>query len=429
MVKRVRNTKRQTLKDKFKIQRRTAEHRRKTRREARKNTRNGVVIAKKKGNLSLPNLLPYKEKFLRDLKSQKEQELKQQNHRQFKRRDQLLRERLENAESRSKAFDEKEKLKEANEDEFVVGKGPGKNKRTYLREVMKLVELADIVLLVLDARDPLSGKSQIIEEMVQKMANKKLVYILNKIDLVPKDVVDKWLSYLRQSFPTVAFRASTQKQKSNLSRAVTDSVSLGAASSGDTTMKDDTKNANLKICVGGDTLLQLLKNYSRSGDLKEAVTVGVVGYPNVGKSSLINSLKRCKSVGVSSTAGFTKSLQPIQLDSKVKLIDSPGVLFLDNEENDSSLVLRNCVNVAQVDDPIGSVRTLLEKIENGIEALMVLYRLQRFENADELVRLLAIKRGKLKKGGIPDVDAGARIILQDLNAGKIKYFVQPPNMD
>jgi ribosome biogenesis GTPase A len=53
--------------------------------------------------------------------------------------------------------------------------------------------------------------------------------------------------------------------------------------------------------AGADTLLQLIKNYARSHDIKRAVTVGVIGYPNVGKSSIINSLKRSKAVGVSAT--------------------------------------------------------------------------------------------------------------------------------
>ena len=66
-------------------------------------------------------------------------------------------------------------------------------------------------------------------------------------------------------------------------------------------------------------LIQLLKNDSRSHNIKKAITVGVVGYPNVGKSSLINSLKRSRAVGVSAQAGFTKVVQEVKLDKKVML--------------------------------------------------------------------------------------------------------------
>src|SRR2546426_491379 len=64
----------------------------------------------------------------------------------------------------------------------------------------------------------------------------------------------------------------------------------------------------------------------RNLKLKTAVTVGIIGYPNVGKSSLINSLKRSKAVGVGATPGFTKVVQEIQLDKNVKLLDCPGEL-------------------------------------------------------------------------------------------------------
>lgn len=63
------------------------------------------------------------------------------------------------------------------------------------------------------------------------------------------------------------------------------------------------------VCLGADSVLQLLKNYCRNNGMKVSITVGVIGYPNVGKSSLINSLKRSRAVGVSSTAGFTRAIQ------------------------------------------------------------------------------------------------------------------------
>lgn len=74
--------------------------------------------------------------------------------------------------------------------------------------------------------------------------------------------------------------------------------------------------------------MQLLKNYCRSLDIKTSISVGIVGYPNVGKSSLINSLKRAKSVGVSSTPGFTKAMQEVQLDRYVKSVWRVGVCLL-----------------------------------------------------------------------------------------------------
>jgi len=235
---------------------------------------------------------------------------------------------------------------------------------------------------------------------------------------VPKRVVERWLTVLRREFPTVAFRASTQHQRSNLGRASKDSIGLGTSSTalGGSTIGDS-------LCVGADTLLQLLKNYSRNRNIKTSITVGVVGYPNVGKSSVINSLKRSRAVGVSPTAGFTKTLQHVQLDKKVKLIDSPGVLFQDSAKSDR-LVLRNCFNPMDLEDAVGPVSRLLAKCNP--EMLMGLYTLTRFGSPTELLVQLATSRGKLNKGGVPDLNAAARVILQDWNSGKIPFYVSPP---
>lgn len=87
--------------------------------------------------------------------------------------------------------------------------------------------------------------------------------------------------------------------------------------------------------------------------LKKSITVGVVGLPNVGKSSLINSLKRSHVVNVGATPGLTRTMQEIQLDKNVKLLDCPGVVMLRSSESDVSMALRNCKRIEKLDDPIG----------------------------------------------------------------------------
>ena len=86
--------------------------------------------------------------------------------------------------------------------------------------------------------------------------------------------------------------------------------------------------------------------------LKLAITVGIVGLPNVGKSSLINSLKRSHVVNVGSTPGVTRSMQEVQLDRKVKLLDCPGVVMLRSSNSGVSVALRNCKRVEKMEDPV-----------------------------------------------------------------------------
>lgn len=85
--------------------------------------------------------------------------------------------------------------------------------------------------------------------------------------------------------------------------------------------------------------------------MKTAITVGVVGFPNVGKSSLINSLKRTRVANVGSTPGVTKAMQEVHLDKNVKLLDCPGIVFAASGDNEASATLRNCTKIEKLEDP------------------------------------------------------------------------------
>ena len=240
-----------------------------------------------------------------------------------------------------------------------------------------------MVLEILDARDPVGTRATDLEDKVAAAAGKKLILVLNKIDLIPNEVCDRWLKYLRQFFPVIPFKACTQK-----SGTLGESVPFKA-----------TRHAEASTfgsrSVGGEQLLQLLKNYSRNEDIKTAITVGVIGYPNVGKSSVINSMKRVRSCGVSPVSGFTKVMQEVILDRKIRLLDCPGIVFEDQNEN--SVILRNCINVEAMHDPVPAAQMVLERCEDQV--LMDLYDVPPFKDIYEFLGNLGRKTRLQGKGG------------------------------
>ncbi len=428
MVKKKGKSKRQTFKQKYKIERHVKEHKRKTKKETRRRAKLGLPplgIGQRKKATAIPNAWPFKEQLLEELataKRKQEEEKVQKKEEAALRRKQALVGKdvsdLVNQAAAAQASFAAEAAANPLKAAAAVGGGFAgegnkwennralgqQSRRAFIRDLKEVVEQADVILEVLDARDPIGSRAEAVEELILRKPNKKLVLVLNKVDLVPREVVGEWLAYLRKSHPALAFKSATQEQKSQLSQHSGDASKVGA------------NVLSRSGSVGAEALMQLLKNYCRSLDIKTSITVGIVGYPNVGKSSLINSLKRTKAAGVSSTPGFTKSMQEVQLDRHIKLLDSPGIVFDDADVE--GVLLRNCVNVDSLPDPATAVNAMLKRCDP--QDLMMIYALPRFNAGDVqgFLALLARKLGKLLKGGIPDRNAAARVLLRDWNTGE-----------
>lgn len=291
-----------------------------------------------------------------------------------------------------------------------------KSKKNYMKELKEVIESSDIILEVLDARDPEGCRCRDLEaEILAKSGDKKIIFVLNKIDQVPIEVVQLWKKKLSREYATVLFKANTQGQSKN----------LGQNKLFNSSVLDKKEMVNQLLnsskAVGPDKLIELVKNYSKSEGIKLAVSVGVIGFPNVGKSSVINSLKKRRAVGVSSVAGYTKNLTEVEIDSKVRIIDSPGVIL--SKEDETTLVLRNQINPSEVKDPITPIERMMHLINK--DEMLKLYKIPDYKDEKGFLLNVAKARGKYIKGGIPNQDAAARIIIHDWAAGKIRYYSIP----
>ncbi|XP_073150627.1 guanine nucleotide-binding protein-like NSN1 [Henckelia pumila] len=414
-------SKRVSLKKKYKVIRKVKEHHKKKAKEAKKLGLNKKSKVEK--DPGIPNDWPFKEQELKALEERRQRVIQELEEKKAARKERAQKRKLELLENKeTKEVEENSGGEESVPENSIQAsktRGLDNSERSFYKELVKVIEASDVILEVLDARDPLGTRCVDMENMVMKSGpDKRLVLLLNKIDLVPREAAEKWLNYLREELPAVAFKCSTQEQKSNLGWKSTRKAGKAAKSG---------KASNIlqtSDCLGAETLIKLLKNYSRSHDIKKSITVGVIGLPNVGKSSLINSLKRSQVANVGATPGLTRSMQEVQLDKNVKLLDCPGVVMLKSSESDASIALRNCKRIEKLEDPIGPVKEILKLCPDKI--LVTLYKIPGFSSVDEFLQVVATVRGKLKKGGIVDVESAARIVLHDWNVGKIPYYTMPP---
>eukprot|EP00099_Drosophila_melanogaster_P028521 NP_732199.2 nucleostemin 1 [Drosophila melanogaster] len=412
-------SKRLTGRLKHKIEKKVRDHNKKERRAAKKNPKKG---SKKQKLIQIPNICPFKDDILKEVEEAKQR----QEAERLARREAFKAEReqnkfktlesmVEDADMRSTVHGIMHENDAQDQDEKKYKNAVTKEQslKQYFKEFRKVIENADVVLEVVDARDPLGTRCNEVERAVRGApGNKRLVLVLNKADLVPRENLNNWIKYFRRSGPVTAFKASTQDQANRLGRRKLREMKTEKAMQG-------------SVCIGAELLMSMLGNYCRNKGIKTSIRVGVVGIPNVGKSSIINSLTRGRSCMVGSTPGVTKSMQEVELDSKIKLIDCPGIVFTSGGEN-SHAVLKNAQRVGDVKDPFTIAESVLKRASK--EYFCTMYDITNYDTFEEFFAKKAARMGKFLKKGVPDVVAAARSVLNDWNTGKIKYCTQPPEV-
>ena len=266
----------------------------------------------------------------------------------------------------------------------------GQSKRIW-NELYKVIDSSDVVIHVLDARDPLGTLCLSIETFLNAEAkHKHLIYLLNKCDLIPPAVTKNWITYLSEKRPTLAYKAS------------------------------------LKNPYGKGSLISLLRQFAKLHPERKQISVGFIGFPNTGKSSIINSLKSKRVCSVAPVPGQTKVWQYVTLMKRIYLIDCPGVVPHSIDASPTELVLKGAIRVENIATPEDHISPILKRVR--FEHLQRVYPFV-VEGATSLEFLAQVAkcRGKLLKGGEPDIVTAAKMVLNDWIRGELPYFVEPPN--
>lgn len=151
----------------------------------------------------------------------------------------------------------------------------------------------------------------------------------------------------------------------------------------------------------------------------------MIGYPNVGKSSIINTLRKKKVCTVAPIPGETKVWQYISLMKRINLIDCPGIVPPNMNDTPEDILLRGVVRIENVEHPSHYIPALMSKVKR--HHMERTYDLRGWDDYMTFLELLARKNGRLLKGGEPDVEGIAKMVVHDFLRGKIPWFSPCPS--
>jgi ribosome biogenesis GTPase A len=239
--------------------------------------------------------------------------------------------------------------------------------------IHRVLRDADVLLIVLDARMISHTRNEEVEKKVLD-TKKPYIYVINKSDLIDIETAKAY----SKKIPNSVFMSAKEHKGTSILR---EKIQIAASKAGIT------------------------------GEIR----VGVLGYPNVGKSSIINALSGRNAAPVSNISGFTRGLRHVRATAKILLLDTPGVIpYL--EKNDMKHAIIGTIDYAKEKEPDMVAVFLMKEFPSLIENY---YGVAKKRDPHKTLELIAEKRKLMAKGGIPDVERAGRMILKDWQTGKI----------
>lgn len=275
---------------------------------------------------------------------------------------------------------------------------PGHMKKTkdLLQENLKLV---NIVIEVIDARIPISSKNPDFDLLFR---DKKRLIVLNKYDLADPNLNKAWEEYYKsKGWSCVLYNSTNNKELNKLNAAIAEASK------------------------------EIVERYKKRGLKNRTIKAMIVGIPNVGKSTLINSLAKRKSAKTGNMPGVTKGKQWINLAGNIDLLDTPGILWPKFEDDVTAL---NLAFTGAIKDQVMVLEEIaLKFVEkmlelNKINAIIDLYNIEIGEKPLDILDNIAIKKGFLLNKTDIDYLRVSNLLFNDFRSGKFgKITLETPS--
>lgn len=321
------------------------------------------------------------------------------------------------------------------EEEDNVVLSPFEKNPEVWKELWRVLERSQVAVYIIDARDPLAFFSYDFIHYMNEL-NLPILLALNKADLVPKPIRNEWVKYFNSIQTTVSEEEKdidneNDNNNDNDNEALDDDINESTKKTKFSfsfefvsTMPQHTDDGVLtpkELVLKAKTLA---KSQGRDGK----VTIGFVGFPNVGKSSMLNSAVGRICVRSSMTPGKTKHLQTINMEEDgITVCDCPGLVFPLFQQSRAAMVCNGVLSIDQMTDWLGPVQILCQRIPS--EALNILYSTKMpppYCNANDFLVGIAKIKGFVTGHGNPDEARAARLVLKDYVAGKLIHCELPP---
>ena len=262
------------------------------------------------------------------------------------------------------------------------------------KEIKKVMPQMDLIIEVVDARIPFSSENPLVPSL---RGDTPLIKVLNKRDLADPAITDQWLQWLEQERGVRAITLTHNERKE----------ALGI----------------LKLAE------ELTPGHDRQ---KSALRVMILGIPNVGKSTLINTLAGRPAAKTGNEPAVTRAQQAIKLPDNILLYDTPGFLWpkLSPEQCGYRLAISGAIRSAVLDCEDVAMFEADYLVKSYLELVMARYGLEQ-QPADGLALMdaIAAKRKFFRRGGVPDLHKVSEILLNEFRAGTIgRISLETPEM-